>query len=252
VAAHVAQITAPASTAGGQPVLLSVLATGTLPVQYEWFEGGLGDTSKPLGINASSWSASPAATTSYWVRVTNSCGVDSAATTVTVTQSCALAFVSQPSSPTAIAGAQVVISALASGAPPVLYQWFASTNGGPWEPVTGEESSSLTIVADTTTSYYVRASNGCTTINSAVATLTVLPPCVPPSLTSAPQDVSTSEGAPVHLAAVAAGSETLHYEWFVSVDSVSYSSAGTAAALDVVADFTPHYYFIRVTNDCGG
>jgi hypothetical protein len=57
-------------------VTLSVVATGTAPLQYQWYEGAKGDTSKPL----------PGATfptltseklfhpTSFWVRVSNSCG----------------------------------------------------------------------------------------------------------------------------------------------------------------------------------
>jgi hypothetical protein len=71
----------------GEQVSLRVEALGTLPLDYQWYEGARGDTAKPVGGNRLSFltPASLAATTSYWVRVTNSCGsADSEAAVVTV------------------------------------------------------------------------------------------------------------------------------------------------------------------------
>lgn len=70
----------------GQTATLSVLAGGDSP-QYQWYEGQSGDTSNPIsGATAASYTTPPLfGDTSYWVRVSNSCGTaDSSTATITV------------------------------------------------------------------------------------------------------------------------------------------------------------------------
>ncbi len=77
---------------GGQPIYyndqktLSVVASGNTPT-YQWYQGQPHDTSNPIpGGTASQFTTPPLTqTTSYWVRITNSCGrIDSKGATVTV------------------------------------------------------------------------------------------------------------------------------------------------------------------------
>jgi hypothetical protein len=70
----------------GNSTTLTVTATGTAPLTYQWYVGTSGSTTNPIsGATSSSLTVSPAASTNYWVRVTNSCGtVNSATATVTV------------------------------------------------------------------------------------------------------------------------------------------------------------------------
>jgi hypothetical protein len=77
----------PATIVTGQTATLSVAASGTAPLSYQWYTGTSGDTSSPVGGGTgASVTVSPITATSYWVRVTNSCGsADSVAVTVTVT-----------------------------------------------------------------------------------------------------------------------------------------------------------------------
>jgi predicted extracellular nuclease/uncharacterized protein YjiK len=80
--------TQPASQtiANGATATLNVVASGTTPLSYQWYQGNSGDTSTPVGTDADSFTT-PAltATTSYWVRVSNSVGsVDSSTATITV------------------------------------------------------------------------------------------------------------------------------------------------------------------------
>ena len=59
-----------------QPVTLSVTATGQGPLAYQWYLGSSGDTGHPIdGAQADSYTTSTLlATTTFWVRVTNSTG----------------------------------------------------------------------------------------------------------------------------------------------------------------------------------
>ncbi|MBP7866374.1 MAG: hypothetical protein KA419_10525 [Acidobacteria bacterium] len=70
----------------GQGVTLSVGTSGTAPRAYQWYRGGTGDTTHPVGADSSTYATGPLAETAlFWVRVTNVCGqADSATATVTV------------------------------------------------------------------------------------------------------------------------------------------------------------------------
>jgi Zn-dependent metalloprotease/fibronectin type 3 domain-containing protein len=75
------------SIQSGQTTSLSVVASGTAPFTYQWYQGTSGNTASPIGGATSSGYTTPAlaATTSYWVRVSNGCGVANSNTaTVTV------------------------------------------------------------------------------------------------------------------------------------------------------------------------
>jgi hypothetical protein len=77
----------PASTTinYGATATLSVVAGGTGPFSYQWYEGASGVTTTPVGTNSASFTTpSLAATKSYWVRVSNACSTNSNAATVTV------------------------------------------------------------------------------------------------------------------------------------------------------------------------
>jgi hypothetical protein len=73
----------------GTTVTLTVAASGTAPLTYQWYYGNSGDTSTPVqGANGSSLPHVIVETRSFWVRVSNSCGaVNSTTATVTVRQS---------------------------------------------------------------------------------------------------------------------------------------------------------------------
>ncbi|NTW01231.1 MAG: ExeM/NucH family extracellular endonuclease, partial [Oscillochloris sp.] len=75
------------STTTGNTATLTVTVSGSTPLSYQWYQGSVDDTSTPVGNDSASFTTPTlTATTSYWVRVTNSAGsVDSAMATVTVT-----------------------------------------------------------------------------------------------------------------------------------------------------------------------
>ncbi|HXI13649.1 MAG TPA: N-acetylmuramoyl-L-alanine amidase [Thermoanaerobaculia bacterium] len=70
----------------GSSASLQIAAAGTSPMTFQWYVGSRGHTGEPVtGANVASMSVSPAATTTYWVRITNACGtVDSLESQVSV------------------------------------------------------------------------------------------------------------------------------------------------------------------------
>lgn len=74
------------TVAVGGTVTLTAGATGTTPLSYQWYVGTSGNTANPIPNTTSSLTVQPGSTTSYWVRVTNSCGTANSNTaTITVT-----------------------------------------------------------------------------------------------------------------------------------------------------------------------
>lgn len=71
---------------GGQQATLNVLAGGSGPLSYQWYQGSSGNDSNPIaGATSASLVVQPASTRSYWVRVNNPCGsTDSNTATVSV------------------------------------------------------------------------------------------------------------------------------------------------------------------------
>lgn len=72
--------------ADGTTATLTVAATGTAPLSYQWYQGTAPDTTNPVGDNSPTYPTPILnATTSYWVRVSNEVGsIDSQTATLTV------------------------------------------------------------------------------------------------------------------------------------------------------------------------
>src|SRR5262249_47705491 len=114
---------------GHSSPLSVTVAAGTAPYSYQWYRGISGDTSNPIpGATFSSYTATPASTTSYWVRVTDpptsSAGpavLDSYTATVTVV----LTIVGQPAAALINSDQSDTLSvAVTGGTTPYSYQWY--------------------------------------------------------------------------------------------------------------------------------
>jgi hypothetical protein len=133
------QPTASQSVNSGGSVTLTVTAGGTPPFTYQWYQAtSTLDTSHPVGSNSPSFTT-PALTqpTSYWVKVTNECGVvNSNIAAITITGQCTPpSFSIQPASATIVAGSQTYLIAFASGAS--SYQWYRGNAADTSTPVAG-------------------------------------------------------------------------------------------------------------------
>jgi hypothetical protein len=84
---HLTSWTESATIRAGTEVTLTMTASGTAPLTYQWYEGERGDRSHAVGSGAVV-KVTPNGTTQYWARVANGCGNDQGATiTITVQKS---------------------------------------------------------------------------------------------------------------------------------------------------------------------
>lgn len=246
----------PATIASGGSSTLSVTATGSSP-SYQWYIGSPGNTSQPVGTNSNSISVSPTSTTSYWVRVSGTCGtpVDSNGVTVTVTACTAPGISSQPqAAPASInPGNSSTLSVTATGSATLSYQWYLVPVGNTSQPV-GTNSSSISVSPNVDTSYWVRVTNGCGSIDSNSVRVTVTASCVPASIQqqpiATPSTISTGQSSQISV--VGGGTGPLSYQWYVGTTGNTGTPVpgGTNAQVSVSPTTTTNYW-VRITNACG-
>jgi hypothetical protein len=208
----------PPITLGGS-VNLSVVAN-TSPLTYQWYKGASGDTSQPAtgaGATTATYTASPAADTSYWVRVTGSCGVatDSNAVLVSVCYPPAIVSTSPVSQWAVLGGGSTTVSVNATGSN-LSYQWYTGISGNTASPLSAT-TSSLTVTPQNTTSYWVRVSGSCgTPQNSVTMTVNV---CGTPAITVQPQGSTINSGgtATMSVTATEATTTPMTYQWYRGV-----------------------------------
>ncbi|MCU1244451.1 MAG: hypothetical protein JWN02_361, partial [Acidobacteria bacterium] len=224
IAVTVAACTAPSvsgTTGGGnvtsgQSTTLTVAASGSASLNYQWYDGPSGNPSTPVGANNPSFTTPPiTAAKSYWVKVSNSCG-SANSNTITVTPvACALPnILSDPASQTVNSGAAVTLSVALGGAGPFSYQWYQGAKGTTTTPV-GTGATFTTPPITQTASYWVRVSNGCGSSDSNAAILSLAGSCTSPSISFQPlANLLVFPPRPIALVAGGSGDGPLSYQWY--------------------------------------
>jgi len=250
-------IAQPSTINSGQSSTLFFSTTGSGPFAIQWYTGGQGDTSNPIpGATGTSTVVSPVVTTGYWVRVSASCGSQDGSTVVIVngTVCTAPSITTQPASSSISAGSPVTLTVGVGGTAPFTYQWFTGDKGDVSHPIPGATLASLTQSPAATTKYWVRVSHTCDsqTADSNAATITVtVVTCTNPSITTQPANVTVGIGSTTTLKVVAAGSSTLHYQWFQGAKGDTSKPVGTDSATLVTAVIkSTTSFWVHVTNQC--
>jgi len=167
----------PASSTINYGASTTLGVSATQAVSYQWYTGTSPSTASPIaGATGATLTVSPASTTSYWVRVTNGCGI---ANSVTATVCVRPLITAHPTPRTINPGQTTTLNVTAVNA--TAYQWYQGTAPSTAIPV-GTNSPSLTVSPVVTTNYWVRVLNGCSSVDSTTATVTVAPP-PPPQIT---------------------------------------------------------------------
>jgi len=198
-----------ASINAGSSVHIALTA-GPSGITYQWYVGAKGDTSAPMaGKTSSSIDVTPSATTSYWCRVTGTCSitttVDSEAAVVNVCQPPVIT--QNPSNVTSLANNNASLTVMVTGSGPA-YQWYRGASGDTSLPISGATAATLTLNVTTSERYWVRVQNGCGSVNSTAAWISVAP-----TISAQPVDVYLSSGSHANFSVTASGAY-LSYQWY--------------------------------------
>ncbi len=155
-----------------------------------------------------------------------------------------------PANQTVTAGQTATFTVVAAGTAPLSYQW--QKNGA---SIAGATSASYTTPTTTTSdsgsTFAVVVTNTAGTVTSAVATLTVNPAPVAPTITTPPANQTVTAGQTAAFTVVAAGTAPLSYQWqkngvaISGATSSSYTTPATTSS-DNGAQFT-----VVVSNTAG-
>ncbi len=245
-----APFASPSSIPQGQSSSLSVSPTGTGPFTYQWYIGTSPNTSSPIGANSAFLTVTPAATTSYWVRINGQCApaFDSASTTVTVT--CAPISGSPVATPSTINNGQSsTLNVTTNGTGPFTFQWYRGNVGDTSTPIAATQS---TLVSPTvTTGFWVRVTAPCGSQDASVVVFVSGTVCTAPTIAAQPASTTINAGAPVTLTVVAGGTAPFTFQWFVGDkgDTANPITGATNASLTQSPSVTAKYW-VRVTNNC--
>lgn len=226
-------------------VVLFVDVSGTLPLSYQWYVGSSGDTSMPVGTNARTLGVETTVTTSYWVRVSDSCGnrADSATATLTIVP-CPLLEIT-----TAMAvnrsGNQISLRSSATGLLGLAYEWFRGSTPGR-DGVSVGVGNNVNVTINERTPFWMRVTNSCGA--TAVSDLVFADLCGLPSIVTQPVSPTIASGENATLAVTAMGGEVTWYRGWPPDKS---HPVGAGASVNVGPLRSTTNFWATVTNACG-
>ena len=202
------------TVAAGTVLNLSVSASGTAPLSYQWLDS----SGQIAGATNATFTLNPVQTNNadgYFVVVTNPYGVVTSAV-ATLTVYVPVSITTQPASRVVPARSTVCFSVVAGGYPAPAYQWpFGAAN------LPGATSSTLTltnVLLPDMGNYAVLVGNGYSSQLSATATLSMSP-----SITAPYSGAIAIWGQSAVLSVGAIGTGALGYQWYR--DGVAIPSA---------------------------
>lgn len=232
-----------ATLCSGSSKLLTVSATGTSPIAYQWYKSGTPIT----GATSSSYQISSASSSdigSYYVIVSNSCG-NEISNSVSINVNNPVSISSQSSNLIKCTGASATYSVTATGTSPITYQWYFNGNS-----ISGAISSSYIIAQVDTVDegdYYCIVTNSCNSVQSATLTLTVNET---PQITQQSSGTSLCSGSNINLSVSVEGTNPLSYQWYKTGVAIN-GSTNSNLALYQVGSQDAGTYKCTVSNSCG-
>jgi uncharacterized repeat protein (TIGR01451 family) len=245
----------------GSAAGFSVTASGKAPLSYQWLKSGVVLTNGgTISGSATSNLVLSAATTNdagnYTVIITNTAGsITSSIAILTVVFPPVITH--QPQSLTVTNGSAASFSVMASGTPPLVYQWqrngLVLADGG---ALSGSATSNLVLSAATTNdagNYTVVVTNTWGNVTSSIAALAVV---LPPTITRQPQNQAVTNGSAASFSVAATGTAPLGYRWqkngVALIDGGALSGAATSnLVLSATTMNDAGNYAVIITNTWG-
>lgn len=244
-------VTPPANQAvtAGNTANFSVVATGSLPLLYQWYKGGqiqAGATNATLVLT----NVQSGAEGEYTVIAANSAGAATSGkgTLSVITAPVAPTITSQPVAQTVVVGASMAFVVVATGTAPLTYQW--TKDGATLAGATSATLALTNVQSASAGRYAVTVTNATGAVTSAGAALTVSTSASPPAITTAPAAAAVVAGASASFVVGASGTAPLMYQWKKDGQTlVGATTAGLTLASAQLADAGT--YAVAVTNAAG-
>gem|GEM_PF-859890 len=223
---------------------LTVVATSTTPVSYQWNQNGTAITNATNSILTLTNAVSAEGT--YYVAVSNEAGtIVSASAVVTVAQPPVIT--TQLVNTKAVIGSSASFNLAVSGRLPFTYFWFKDGTN-----ISTTNVSTLTIATVTTNdfgNYYVAVTNTDGCVTSSIATLTEFidtnkPPVVvyPPVITSQPTNLFVQAGQALTI--VTTGSNITRFIWFKDDAKLTETTNGTLSIASATTNDSGTYVLV--------
>ena len=158
------------------------------------------------------------------------------------------AITEQPKSSSINSAGSVVLHVGATGTEP-KFQWYYGSKGNTGSPITNATTADISIPVSATTSFWVRITNDCGSIDSDTAVVTVNG-CPAVLINSITDDTTIVQGRTLDLAVNASGGGALTYRWYIGPVGTTTTPAGSSPTLTVTPLVTTTYW-VSVTNTCG-
>ena len=226
-------------TALGNTVALTVAATGTTPMSYQWFKDNspLTDGGNISGTTTSALTIASLTTNDvgiYFVVVSNAIGTATSAN-VSVVVNVAPFITASPSSQLVVTSNNVTFTAAATGSGTLVWQWRKNgTNLVNSASVTGATTPTLTLLNVKTNNngnYSAWVTNIYGSATSAVATLTVQSL---PFITAGPTNRVAKTGTNVTFAVTVTGTGPFNYQWFKNGSPLSDGGSISGSTTNVL------------------
>jgi hypothetical protein len=153
----------PTTITPGGTTNLSATANGT-GLTYQWFTGTPPNGTAISGATNPTLSQQPAATTTYYVRVSGQCGtpIDSNPVTVTVAAACVNpSITTHPANKSIFVGTTATLSVTGAGTGPLHYQWFEGATGDTTKPRGTDSATFTSAPLMKRTQFWVRVTGNC-------------------------------------------------------------------------------------------
>ena len=227
----------------GVNATFSVTASGTTPLNYQWYSNG----TNLAGATNSAYTISNAQTNntgSYSVTITNVVGSVTSTNAVLTVQAPPF-ILTQPTNAAVKQGSNAVFAITAGWTAPLSYRWlFNGTN------VAGATNVSLTITnvqATNAGSYSVVVTN---LVGSATSTNAVLALLAAPTIAVAPTNVIVLQGSNATFSVMVNGTQPLNYQWYFGGTNLP-GATNNVYALNNVQTNNAGSYSVTITNQFG-
>jgi hypothetical protein len=237
--------------ARGSSTTLNASASGTEPLNWQWYHGDSGDLSQPVSGASGATLTTPVLSEAarYWARASNAVGfANTRSALVSVLDPPEITR--QPQAATIHHGGITALDVQATGSKTLTYAWYAGNAGNTEHLLQSSSASHCEVYPLVDTNYWVRISNPVGSVDSVAVKVTVLQP---PTVILSADRTMVLEGESVVFAAATTGTEPLRFEWFLGesgddsrriagVEGADYTSFGIPAETTI---------WVRVTNEVG-